>query len=252
MARPSVIRMGTPPEVILAEKGTAMTLTIDTATNRLPDNTCDPATSTTKSLLGYGVIAGPVYVVSVVSQALTRDGFDMSRHAASLLSNGDLGWIQISTFVVTGLMCVAASIGMSRAVTTGPGRTWGPRLVGLWGVGLVAAGAFRADPMDGFPVGTPDGVGALSWHGAAHMLAAMIGFFALLTACFVFARRFSTLGRRGWAAYSGATGVAFFAAMAAMAMSAGSSLAAIALWIAVVLAWIWLSALAVHLYRAVR
>ena len=49
MARPSVIRIGTPPELILAEKGTARTLAIDTATNRLPDNTCDPATPRTCS-----------------------------------------------------------------------------------------------------------------------------------------------------------------------------------------------------------
>lgn len=100
--------------------------------------------------------------------------------------------------------------------------------------------------MDGFP----DGVGTLSWHAAAHTLAAMVGFFALVAACLVFARRFSALGQRAWVAYSTVTGVAFIAAMAAMATAAGSSVAALAPWIAVVLAWVWISALAVHLYRA--
>ena len=51
----------------------------------------------TKSLLGYGVIAGPIYVVTVAAQAATRNGFDPTRHAASQLANGDFGWIQIAT-----------------------------------------------------------------------------------------------------------------------------------------------------------
>jgi hypothetical protein len=40
----------------------------------------------TKSLLGYGVIAGPIYVVVVALQAATRQGFDPARHEASLLA----------------------------------------------------------------------------------------------------------------------------------------------------------------------
>ena len=80
----------------------------------------------------------------------------------------------------------------------------------------------------------------------------MIGFFALVAACLVIARRFATLGQRSWAAYSAATGAAFLATMTALASAAGSPTAAVALWIAVVLGWMWISALAVHLYRAAR
>ena len=65
----------------------------------------------TKSLLGYGVIAGPIYVLSVAVQAATRDGYDPTRHAASQLANGDLGWIQIATFLVSGAMTIAAALG---------------------------------------------------------------------------------------------------------------------------------------------
>ena len=62
---------------------------------------CPPlADRITKSLLGYGVIAGPIYVVAVAAQMLTRDGYDPTRHAASQLVNGSLGWIQIATFLV--------------------------------------------------------------------------------------------------------------------------------------------------------
>src|SRR2546425_414205 len=46
--------------------------------------------SLTRTLVAYGVIAGPVYVLVSLAQALTRDGFDLTRHAWSLLSNGGL------------------------------------------------------------------------------------------------------------------------------------------------------------------
>jgi hypothetical membrane protein len=78
---------------------------------------CPPlADRITKSLLGYGVIAGPVYVASVAVQAATRDGFDPTRHAASQLANGELGWIQIATFLVAGAMTIAAAVGLRRAL----------------------------------------------------------------------------------------------------------------------------------------
>ena len=52
---------------------------------------CTPESRITKSLLGYGVIAGPLYVIVALSQALTRDGFDLSRHAWSSLALGGPG-----------------------------------------------------------------------------------------------------------------------------------------------------------------
>jgi hypothetical protein len=40
------------------------------------------------------------------------------------------------------------------ALGTGQGATWAPRLLAAYGVGLVAAGVFRAGPTLGFPPGT--------------------------------------------------------------------------------------------------
>jgi hypothetical protein len=48
-------------------------------------------------------------------------GVDLSRHPLSLLSLGDLGWIQIANFVVTGVLYVACAVGMRRALGPGPG-----------------------------------------------------------------------------------------------------------------------------------
>jgi hypothetical protein len=203
----------------------------------------------TRTLLGYGVIAGPLYVAVSLAQALTRDGFDLTRHQWSLLANGDLGWIQITNLLVTGVMVVALAVGLARALRPGTGATWAPRLVAGYGIGMIAAGVFRADPALGFPAGTPEGPGEVSWHGMLHLVCAGIGFVCLVAACLVMARRFAAERRRGWAAFSRATGVLFLAGFAAMAGSAGATWANLAFVGSVLLGFAWLSATAAHLSR---
>jgi hypothetical protein len=212
--------------------------------------TCEPGTRVTRSLLGYGVIAGPVYLVAGLAEALTRSGFDITRDDLSLLANGPLGWIHITLLVATGLMTAAGAVGLRRALRGAPGGTWGPRLVGAYGVGLVAAGLLVADPMNGFPHGTPAGPAAhLSWHGIGHLAAAGAGFLCLVAGCFVVARWFTSQGRRGLAVYSRVTGVAFLAGFAAAASGPGRPVAVFAFWMAVAAAWAWLSAVSVFGYR---
>ncbi|XVQ89951.1 DUF998 domain-containing protein [Microbispora siamensis] len=205
--------------------------------------TCDREISVTRSLLGYGVIAGPVYVGVSLTEALTRDGFDLTRHAWSLLANGDLGWIHIANFVLAGAMTIAFAAGLRRA----HGRGWAPRLLGAYGLSLLAAGAFRADPAQGFPRGVP--AGEVSWHGIAHLASGGVGFACLVAACFVLARRFARRGQAAWAWSSRATGALFAAGFLAVASGSGAVWANLAFTGAVVLGWAWISALAVHAYR---
>jgi hypothetical protein len=205
----------------------------------------------TKSLLGYGVIAGPIYVASVAGQAATRDGYDPTRHAASQLANGDLGWIQITTFLVTGAMTIAAAVGVRRAL--GPGRqsAWASGLLGAYGAGLVAAGVFRADPSDGFPPGTPPGMGEVSWHGMAHFAVAGIGFVCLVAACFVLGAWFARDGQAPWAWFSRITGLVFAGSFLALSSGSGGAATILVFTAAVVLVWAWLSAVSVKLYAGV-
>ncbi|MEU6432611.1 DUF998 domain-containing protein [Microbispora sp. NPDC046973] len=204
---------------------------------------CDREISITRSLLGYGVIAGPVYVGVSLTEALTRDGFDLTRHAWSLLANGDLGWIHIANFVLAGAMTIAFAAGLRRA----HGRGWAPRLLAAYGLSLLAAGAFRADPAGGFPRGVP--TGEVSWHGIAHLASGGVGFACLVAACFVLARRFARRGQAAWAWGSRATGALFAAGFLAVASGAGAAWANLAFTGAVVLGWAWIGALAVHTYR---
>jgi len=203
----------------------------------------------TRSLLGWGVVAGPLYLAVGAAQALTRDGFDITRHPMSLLSNGALGWIQIANFVVSGLAVLAFAVGLRRGLRPGRGATWAPWLIGAYGVGLVAAGIFVADPMNGFPAGTPTVPVTISWHGMLHYVAGAVGFTGLIAACFVLARRFAADGQPGWAAYSVATGMVFLAGYAGVASGSQEPAVFLAFTVAVAIAWAWITAVATHLLR---
>src|SRR4051812_20518624 len=136
---------------------------------------CEPTARATRSLLGWGIVAGPFYVIVALAQALTREGFDLTKHSWSLLANGDLGWIQITNFIATGAMVIAAAVGLRRALRPQRGSTWGPLLLGAYGLGMIGAGIFRADPAQGFPVGTPE-VTSVSTHGLLHFVFGGVGF----------------------------------------------------------------------------
>ncbi len=208
----------------------------------------------TYALLVCGVVAGPLYILVGVIEMLIRPGFDLRRHSLSLLSNGEGGWIHIAMLVTTGVLTIAGALGMRRVLRGERGGTWGPVLVGLYGLGLIGAGAFVADPALGFPPGTPPDANTISWHGVMHFVAGGLGFLGLIAACFVFARRFAARKRRGWAAYSIATGVLFSAAffgIAAGSQQGGSTLTVVnlAFSVAVVLGWAWVSTMAARLMR---
>ncbi|GAA3813997.1 hypothetical protein GCM10022226_38500 [Sphaerisporangium flaviroseum] len=150
-----------------------------------------PTTPTT-GLLACGVVAGPLFLGVWLIQALTRDGFDLTYHPLSLLSLGGLGWIQITSFVVAGLLNVAFAAGLRRVLHTGRGGTWGPLLIALSGVGLVMAGVFTADPGAGFPPGAPIGAPThISWHGVLHEVGFMVTSVSWIASCYVLARRFA-------------------------------------------------------------
>jgi hypothetical protein len=200
-------------------------------------------TDLTRALLACGVAAGPIYVIVGLVQIFIREGFDVRRHALSLMSNGPLGWIQIANFVVTGLLVAAGAAGIRKAIYPGRTSTWGPLLLGLYGVGLILAGVFVADPALGFPPGTPEDARAISGRGVMHFFAGGIGFFGLIAGCFVFTRRFLARQQGIWALYSFATGVLFMASFFGIASGSGKSWIVLSFYGAVVLAWAWISAI---------
>lgn len=212
--------------------------TFDTAPGTARAAACSPALRVTRSLLGYGVLAGPLYVAVSVGQGLTRDGFDFGRHAWSMLANGPFGWIQSANLVVTGLMMAAFAAGLARA---GAGRR-AALLVAVFGAGMVGAGVFPADPGFGFPAGTPGGPGAATLSGTLHLALSGIGFLCLAAAALPLARRFAPAAAR-------TAGGALVAGFLCAASGGGAVWANLAFTAAIVGIMAWTSALALHQYR---
>lgn len=192
----------------------------------------------TGRLLLLGAGAGPLYILVGLVQMAIRDGFDPRLHALSVLANGELGWIQVANFLLNGALVVAGAVGCRRALATRRAGTWGPVLLALYGLGMIGAGIFRADPANGFPSGAEVST-ELTRAGMLHFVSGAIAFYSLIAACFVFARRFFHARRTTMGWYSVATGLGFFASFAAIASGAGSGLVMIAFYIAIAWIWIW-------------
>jgi len=214
----------------------------------------------TRALLACGVAAGPIYLTVTSAQALTRDGFDPSRHTWNVLTAGDLGWIQRSNLMVMGVLTVLFAVGLRRVLGEGWGGRWGSRLLVLYGVGQHITGAvFKADPQPGFPPGTTP---ETTWHGTVHYVARSGGYAILLAATLVIAGWFATEQRRRGVAWLALAVVPPLVAAASHTLLADSVLplmggaatgisAPTAVFVVLTLAptLVWLTTLAVYLYR---
>ncbi|HET8630053.1 MAG TPA: DUF998 domain-containing protein [Thermomicrobiales bacterium] len=159
-----------------------------------------PPTALTRALLRCGAVAGPLFVLVVLVQDYTRPGVDPRTQPLSLLALGAWGWVQVANFALVGALNLLYAAGLWRRLHPGRAGTWGPLLIGIYGLGLVVVGVCRTDPAAGFP---PDVAAATqpSWHGAVHALGALVTFLALTAALAVFARRFLARREWWWAAY---------------------------------------------------
>jgi hypothetical protein len=195
------------------------------------------------------VLAGPFYLAVGLIQAFLRDGFDLGRHPLSLLANGPGGWVQTANFVLSGLMVLAAAVGFPRVL--GPRSRAVSWFLGGFGASMLVAAVFRADPVDGFPVGTPEGYPtSISTPGLVHFVAGALGFTFLAVSCFLAARAMSRRNVPSLARLS------FFAGLVVvLGFFGGPMLSTVAspvlgIWVSVLVGWAWLSALSLHLYRA--
>jgi hypothetical membrane protein len=169
-----------------------------------------------RSLLACGVIGPALFVAAFLAQGAVRPYYDPLRHPVSSLAIGDMGWVQCANFVVAGALLLAFAVGLRLAPLPG-GGWWAPLLIGLVAIGLIGAGLFVADPIGGYPPGTPTAP-VRTARGILHDLFSTPVFTAFPAACFVLAHRFAAAGRRGWAGYAIASGAAMLVAFVLSSM----------------------------------
>ena len=203
-------------------------------------------------LLACGAIGPLLFIVVFLIEGVTRADYNPLRYPVSSLSIGKLGWIQAANFLMVGLLLCAFAIGLRRVLRGSRGAVWGPLLIGLAGIGLFGAGIFTTDPIYGYPPSAPLVLAQYSVHGHFHDFFSILLFFGLPVACFVFCRRFATLGERGWAVYSILTGLGMLAAfvLAAIGFSQNPSLvdfAGVFQRLSIAIGLIWIALLAFRL-----
>jgi hypothetical protein len=207
------------------------------------DTEFDSAAAVTRSMLGWGVVAGPFYLIVGLILALTREGFDLARHPLSALMLGDGGWMHTINLALSGVMVCVAGVGMARAAARGTGIG-----VGVYGLAMVASAIFPPDPMPGFPPGQ-DGATAPSVSGLLHFAFGGIGFVAFAVAAFLLGRWLIRHGERDRAVWSRTAAVVILVGFVGGAALGPAGMAGI--WLAVVIGFAWLLLASVRLYREV-
>ena len=209
----------------------------------------------TRLLLACG-IAGPILFIGAFAiLGATRRDYDPMRQFVSLLSLSNDGWPMTLAFLASGILVIGAALGMRRVLRFGPGCRWIPALVGLTGVGLVVAGVFPADPIQGYPPGAPLVMPAsASAHAVIHLSGALLVFVLLPAAGLIAARRFAVDDRPALAAYSAASAIVMFVANAVTSASPGSpglfpDVAGLLQRVSLVAGFLWLAVFARSLLR---
>lgn len=158
---------------------------------------------TTRALLGCAAAAGPVFLTAATVEGAVRPGYDPRRHPISSLALGPGGWQQVVNFGVSGALYLAGAVGLDRSPA---GRTTAV-LVGVVGAGMLGAGAFRTDPVSGYPPGTPPVHERYTRPGALHDGFSTPVFLGVPAAGLVQAVSALRRGDRAWAAWSAGSAV---------------------------------------------
>jgi len=166
---------------------------------------------TNKCLILCGAIAGLLFTFSWIIQEAFRESYNPMMIPISSLAIGSLGWIQTLTFLITGTLIILFAYGlwkMTKNEYNGVSK-WGIILILVCAVGLIGAGCFTTDPMNGYPEGTPLVNDNPSFNSVMHQLFSSFLFFGLPIACFIFANYFTVKKELKLMIFSSLSGILF-------------------------------------------
>ena len=128
-------------------------------------------------------MAAPILFVSVfTAEGALRPGYHPVSMFVSELSLGPRGWVQIGSFVVTGLLVVLFASGVAARFIGGRAASAGPAVLKIIGFSLMASGPFVTDPSALFD--------QTSLHGLVHGIFGALVFSLAPVSCFVYFGRF--------------------------------------------------------------
>ncbi|HEU5088721.1 MAG TPA: DUF998 domain-containing protein [Roseiflexaceae bacterium] len=130
-----------------------------------------------------GMLGNVLFVGVFTIEGWLRPGYNPRSMFVSELSLGPRGWIQISNFVVYGLLFLVFARGIAAEFRAGKASKAGPILLAIMGICFLVSGPLVMDP-----VATPHD--QMTLHSRLHWLLGAIIFMMEPISCFVFLRRF--------------------------------------------------------------
>jgi hypothetical protein len=130
-----------------------------------------------------GILAPIIFVGVFTVEGGLRGGYDPMRMYISALSLGNRGWIQISNFIVLGLLLFIFTLGLSIEFQTGKASR-----AGIIAFYIISALFFISGPFVMDPAETP--TQQMSAHGLIHGLSGGIVFLLMPIIIFIFLRHF--------------------------------------------------------------
>ena len=205
----------------------------------------------TKKLLISGIIAGPLFTLSWLIAGATREGYSPLRHPISSLSIGNLGWTQVTTFLVVGTLLLGFAIALMRITKSQDVSVWGARIIAICAMGLIGAGLFVSDPLSGYPSGLHTLRENRSLFGVLHDMFSAFLFIGYPFAAYKFARIFMKKKEHGWAIYTLVSGFAFICFFIITSIGFGQvagfvNYGGLFQRITLTILWCWMTLVAIH------
>ncbi len=161
-----------------------------------------PNSTTHRLLLAAGLLGSVLFNLTFLLAGVLRPGYDSLRQPISALSLGPGGWVQITNFIVFGLLTCGSAIGWRATLAPGIAARSYPALKILSGLALITAGVFSQDPALGFPHGVPSPASPTT-HAQIHNAASVVSLLATIAGLLVLARRFRHEPHwKGWPRYA--------------------------------------------------
>jgi hypothetical protein len=161
-----------------------------------------------------GAIGALIFTFSWIIQETFIESYNPLMAPVSSLVLGPFAWIQTATFLITGILIVLFAFGLfntSKSEYKGVSK-WAPILIAICGIGLIGAGCFATDPMNGYPEGTPLVNENPSLNSIIHQLFSSFLFFGIPIASFIFGNYFANKKELKWLIYSFLSGIIFLIA----------------------------------------
>jgi hypothetical membrane protein len=202
-------------------------------------------------LLLSGLMAGAIgpalFWLVVIVDGFTKPGYDAQTQTISELALGEQGWAQSANFIVVGLLMLAFALGLRLRFPAGKAAMFGPLFIALFGLGLMVSGIFPTDPPQRDAT-------EMTTSGAIHNLAFLLILASVITACFVFARRFRQEPTwRGYDLYSVVTSLLVLGVLVAFVIQGdGAPFAGVFQRVLVAAFFLWIEVVALRALRRTR